>query len=127
MRTAILTLAALALAGAIPVAAQSTLPDLTGTWQADTPEGPQRLVVRGDSVVQFGQDSVSWRQTADSVFLLLGGEWIGYHYVVRGSTLTLSGGDLIDPIVLRRIAPERASPAHLTRDVARIGSSALAR
>lgn len=106
MRTIVILLATLTVAGGgVPVFAQSSLPNLTGTWQADTPDGPQRLVVGSDSIVRLGTDSVQWRQTADSVFLLLGGEWVGYRYVLREPTLTLSGGDLLDPLVLRRVAP----------------------
>jgi len=106
LRATVFAFATLMVAGrGVPATAQSTLPNLTGTWQADTPEGPQRLVVGSDSIVRLGADSVQWRQSADSVFLLLGGEWVGYRYVLREPTLTLSGGDLLDPLVLRRVTP----------------------
>jgi hypothetical protein len=115
MRTTVILLAALTVAGrGVPISAQSSLPNLTGTWEADTPEGPQRLVVGSDSIVRLGTDSVQWRQTPDSVFLLLGGEWVGYRYVLREPTLTLSGGDLLDPLVLRRVAQLPPGSTRLT-------------
>jgi hypothetical protein len=47
---------------------------------------------------------------ADTVFLALGGEWIGYNYRLRGRTLTLSGGDLEEPVELRRLGPPTPRP-----------------
>jgi hypothetical protein len=95
---------------ALGASAQGNLPDLAGTWQAETPEGVQRLVVRADSSLSFGEELVRWRLTADTVYLALGGDWVGYRYTVHGSTLTLSGGDLLDPLTLRRIGPATPRP-----------------
>ena len=94
-----------AAAGAQPGAA-----DLAGTWQTDTPDGPQTVVVRPDSSASFGEETVRWRVVADTVFLALGGEWIGYNYRLRGRTLTLSGGDLEEPVELRRLGPPTPRP-----------------
>ena len=90
--------------------AQSSTPDLSGTWQADTPDGPQTIIVRPDSSASFGDEIVRWRVVADTVFLALGGEWLGYNYRLRGNTLTLSGGDLEEPIELRRVGPPTPRP-----------------
>jgi len=83
---------------------QSQVVDITGTWEADTPDGPQTVVVRADSSASFGDETVRWRVVADTVFILFGDEWVGYNFQLDGDQLTLSGGDLEEPITLRRIA-----------------------
>ncbi len=92
----------------LPVAlvAQQETPDLTGVWQADTPEGPQTIVVRDDSTVSFGEETVRVRVEADTILVQFGEEWVGYNYELNGDSLTLSGGDLLDPVTLsRRVGP----------------------
>jgi hypothetical protein len=104
-------LAAVSLSAAsAPAGGQTTAPDLAGTWEADTPDGPQTIVVRADSSASFGEDIIRWRAVPDTVYLALGGEWIAYNFVLRGSTLTLSGGDLEEPIELRRVGPPTPRP-----------------
>jgi len=105
---------AMALSAAASSVAQNTLPDLSGTWQADTPDGPQTIIVRADSSASFGEEIVRWRVASDTVYLALGGEWLGYNYALRGQTLTLSGGDLVDPIALTRVGPPTPLPAGVT-------------
>ena len=109
VRTASLTAAILLLALG-PALAQTSAPDLSGTWQAETPDGPQTIVVRADSSASFGEEIIRWRAVADTVYLALGGEWIAYNYTLRGRTLTLSGGDLVDPIELLRVGPPTPRP-----------------
>ena len=107
-----ITLLVAALVLVIPSSAdaQTALPDLAGTWQADTPDGPQTIVVRPDSSASFGEEIIRWRVVPDTVYLALGDEWIGYNFALRGRTLTLSGGDLVEPIELRRIGPPTPRP-----------------
>lgn len=85
-------------------------PDIAGTWQVDTPDGPQTVIVRSDSSASFGDEIVRWRTIADTIFIAFGDEWVGYNYVLRGRTLTLSGGDLEEPYDLRRTGPPSALP-----------------
>jgi hypothetical protein len=85
-------------------------PRLDGTWRASTPDGPQTVIVRPDSSASFGDETVRWRVVADSIFLALGDEWMVYNFAVAGRKLTLSGGDLEEPIVLTRIGPASARP-----------------
>jgi hypothetical protein len=92
-----------------PVLAAQTS-DIAGTWQVDTPDGPQTVVVRADSSASFGDEIVRWRTIADTIFIAFGDEWVGYNYVLRGRTLTLSGGDLEEPYDLKRIGPPSALP-----------------
>ena len=91
------------------LATQSVV-DFTGTWRAETPDGPQEIIVRPDSSASFGEEIVRWRLEADSLHLAIGGEWMVYKFVIRRSTLTLSGGDLEDPIDLQRIGPPTPRP-----------------
>lgn len=106
--------AMLVLATPHPGAAQggsaSKLPDLSGTWQADSPDGPITVIVRPDSSASFGDEIVRWRIASDTVYLAIGGEWLAYNYSLRNTTLTLSGGDLEEPIALARTGPPTPRP-----------------
>ena len=86
-------------------------PRIEGTWQAETPDGPQTVIVRADSSASFGDETVRWRIVADSIFIALGDEWMIYNFAVRGRRLTLSGGDLEEPIELERVGPATPRPA----------------
>jgi hypothetical protein len=108
MRVLLLLMAVLCLSSAD--AAAQRAPKLEGTWKADTPDGPQTVVVRGDSSASFGDETVRWRLVADSIFIAFGDEWMVYNFAVRGRRLTLSGGDLEEPIVLERVGPPSARP-----------------
>lgn len=108
MRMLLLLMAGVTI-GTVPAAAQRA-PRLDGTWKANTPDGPQTVVVRADSSASFGDETVRWRVVADSIFLALGDEWMVYNFSLRGRRLTLSGGDLEEPIVLERVGPPSARP-----------------
>ncbi len=100
----------------IPLWGQQAPVDLSGSWQADTPDGPQVIVVRSDFTASFGEETVRWRLAADTIFVLFGDEWLGYNFELEDNTLTLFGGDLLDPVVLVRVGPptlrrrEKGSP-----------------
>ena len=100
---------------AAPLAAQET--SLLGTWQADLKDqdrkdAPRTVIVRGDSSASYGTETVRWRirEKGDSVSLALGGEWVTYGFKVKGTKLTLSGGDLQKPITLTRTGPPTTRP-----------------
>lgn len=95
---------------AAPALAQSHAPHVEGTWRAKTPEGPRMIIVRADSSASFGDQTVRWRIVADSIFIAMGDEWTVYNYVISGRDLTLSGGDLTDPVTLRRVGPSTPRP-----------------
>jgi hypothetical protein len=108
------TLLALAIAAVMvpgPAVGQTRAPDLAGTWRVATPEGPKQVVVRPDSSASFGDETVRWRIIADTIFIAFGEEWVGYNYTLRGDSLTFSGGDLEEPIALRRLGPATPRPA----------------
>ena len=90
--------------------AQSQGPILDGTWEADSPEGPKEIVIRGDSSVSYGDETVRWRVTGDSLHIAFGDEWMVYGFALRRDKLTLTGGDLEDPIELRRRGPPTPLP-----------------
>lgn len=105
MRRTALTFAVL-ISIAAPLAAQQGA--LFGTWQTitRTKDGPHSVIVRPDSSASYGTQTVRWRiQKAGKILLALGGEWVEYDYKVKGEKLTLSGGDLKDPITLKRLGP----------------------
>ena len=80
-------------------------PAISGSWQADMLDGPQAIVVDGDSTVRFGEETVRIRISNDTIYVQFGDEWVGYNFELRGESLTLSGGDLMDPVTLRRVVP----------------------
>jgi hypothetical protein len=94
-------------------AQSGNLPDITGTWQVETPDGPQTVVVRPDSSASFGEETIRWRVVPDTVYLAFGDEWIGYNFALRRRTLTLSGGDLEEPYDLKRVGPPTPLPEGL--------------
>jgi len=98
-----------------PLAAQK--PAILGTWQADLKDAkrtdaPRIVIVRPDSSASYGTETVRWRihQKGDSVALALGGEWVIYGFKVKGTKLTLSGGDLQKPITLNRVGEPTSRP-----------------
>lgn len=105
-----LTLLTLVLVAGGLDAQQRRTPRLDGTWKAETAEGPREIIVRADSSASFGEEIVRWRIVADSIFIAMGGEWLVYNFTVRGRELTLSGGDLVDPVVLTRVGPPTPRP-----------------
>lgn len=105
----VLALALLAASPAVGIA-QSSPPDLTGTWEAESPDGPVTIIVRPDSSASFGEEIVRWRVASDTVYLAIGGEWLAYNFALRGGTLTLSGGDLEEPIDLKKLGPPTPRP-----------------
>lgn len=103
-----------ALVAGRPLAAQAA-PPLLGTWQADVKEqqrkdAPRTVVVRQDSSASYGTETVRWRLKPDSIMLALGGEWVTYRLQIKGTRLTLSGGDLNKPVSLTRIGPPTPRP-----------------
>jgi hypothetical protein len=101
--------------GVRPVMAQSASPALLGTWQADLKDqkrkdAPRTVIVRSDSSASYGTETVRWRLKPDSIMLALGGEWVTYRVQLKGTRLTLSGGDLTKPVSLTRIGAPTPRP-----------------
>jgi len=88
---------------------------ILGTWkfdlkQGDKKEGPRTVIVRPDSSASYGAETVRWRIVGDSLALALGGEWVNYRLKLKGKRLTLSGGDLTEPVIFERVGPPSARP-----------------
>jgi hypothetical protein len=113
-------LSTLLLSGLFSVAAQAQAPvtgtTILGTWNADLKDqkrkdAPRTVIVRADSSASYGTETVRWRLKPDSIMLALGGEWVTYKVDVKGSKLTLSGGDLVKPVSLTKAGPPTDRPA----------------
>lgn len=102
-----------------PAQTASAGPDIFGTWDArlpasaakSNPNAVARVVIRPDSSASYGKQTVRWRLKPDSIMIALGGEWVTYRARIRKGTLTLSGGDLTEPITLKRVGPASPRPA----------------
>ena len=63
-----------------------------------------------DSSASYGNETVRWRLVGDSLALALGGEWVNYRLKLKGKRLTLSGGDLTEPVTFERVGPPSPRP-----------------
>ena len=95
--------------------AQAQAPAVLGTWkfdlkQGNRKQGPRMVIVRPDSSASYGAETVRWRIIGDSLALALGGEWVNYRLRVKGKRLTLSGGDLTEPVTFELMGPPTARP-----------------
>jgi hypothetical protein len=108
----IAALAVLPVRGAAQAASKYSL---IGTWKFDLKQGPKKegpriVIVRPDSSASYGTETVRWRILGDSLALALGGEWVNYKLKVKGKKLTLSGGDLQEPVDFQLVGPPTARP-----------------
>ena len=99
----------------IPGAASAQQAAILGTWKFDLKqdakkEGPRTVIVRPDSSASYGTQTVRWRLVGDSLALALGGEWVNYKLKLKGKKLTLSGGDLNEPVDFQLVGPPSPRP-----------------
>jgi len=88
---------------------------ILGTWKFDLKQdqkkqGPRIVIVRPDSSASYGTQTVRWRIAGDSLALALGGEWVNYRLKLKGKNLTLSGGDLNEPVDFQKVGPPTPRP-----------------
>ncbi len=83
--------------------AQSGENGLLGTWEAKADAEVHEIIIRADSSASYGTETVRWRIKADTMMIALGDEWVCYTMRVRGDKMTLSDGDLVEPISLKRV------------------------
>jgi len=112
VRFGCILVAAMLLAPRIAGAQQAAI---LGTWKLDLrqdqkKEGPRIVIVRPDSSASYGTQTVRWRIVGDSLALALGGEWVNYRLKLKGKNLTLSGGDLNEPVNFQRVGPPTPRP-----------------
>jgi hypothetical protein len=89
---------------------------LFGTWitEKKIKDAPATVIVRPDSSASYGTETVRWRvRSTGKIMLALGGEWVEYDYRIRSGKLTLSGGDLTEPITLKRTGAPTPRPANI--------------
>lgn len=103
------------LVSAVPGGVEAQAPAIHGTWkfdlkQGDKKPGPRTVIVRPDSSASYGAETVRWRIVGDSLALALGGEWVSYRLRVKDRRLTLSGGDLTDPVTFELVGPPTPRP-----------------
>ena len=103
---------------AAPLAAQAPNgTTLSGLWQLEKgkvkADGPKTVMIRPDSSASWGKETVRWRLKEGQIMIALGGEWETYKLKLKGDRLTLSGGDLPDPIMLKRVGPATPRPANV--------------
>jgi hypothetical protein len=103
---------------AAPLAAQAPNgTTLSGLWQLEKgkvkADGPKTVMIRADSSASWGKETVRWRLKAGQIMIALGGEWEIYKLKLKGDRLTLSGGDLPDPITLKRVGPATPRPTNV--------------
>lgn len=112
MRSAGLVGLVMTLAGAPLMGQQASSP--VGTWKVDarldTRGGPREVVIRADSSATWGKETSRWRLKGDSIMVAIGGEWETYRLRVNARTLTISGGDLQQPISLQRAGAATPRP-----------------
>jgi hypothetical protein len=99
-----------------PTIAEAQQAPILGTWKFDLKQGskkpgPRTVIVRADSSASYGAETVRWRIIGDSLALALGGEWVNYRLKIKGKKLTLSGGDLTEPVTFDLIGPPTPPPA----------------
>jgi len=97
---------------AVPMSseAQSDGASLLGTWEAKADAEVHEIIIRADSSASYGTETVRWRVKADTLMIALGEEWVCYTLRVRGDKMTLSEGDLQEPITLKRVGPPSPRP-----------------
>jgi len=106
---------AMALMVTLPGRAHAQAPAILGTWkfdlkQGNKKQGPRTVIVRPDSSASYGAETVRWRIVGDSLALALGGEWVNYRLKLKGKRLTLSGGDLTEPVTFDLVGPPTPRP-----------------
>ena len=80
--------------------------NLVGTWVGKV-QGygvEMRFVLNADGSAELEGVIGGWRVQGSRLLLTQEGETVAYNFTLRGSTLTLSGGDLMAPMVMTRAA-----------------------
>lgn len=102
--------AVVAAGGATAAMGQPGRPDVQGTWEAEVGGAAFVVVIRADSSASLGDQTVRYRIRGDTLLVALGDQWFPYTLAVREGELTISGGDLLDPITLRYVGPPTPLP-----------------
>jgi hypothetical protein len=85
---------------------------LVGTWTGGEPGAPIQLQLKADGTGVFADSPLTWKLQGGKLVITEEGETTLYEFTLKGSTLTVSGGDLDEPMVFARggAAPKSTAP-----------------
>ncbi len=97
-------LVSLVLLAGVSFAFGQASPALVGTWIGKVQgfDVEMRLVLNADGTADYEGVTGTWRVQANKLLLTEEGATVRYDFRLQGSQLTLSGGDLMAPLVLTR-------------------------
>ena len=75
---------------------------LVGTWTGTDSGVPFQLILRADGTGMLGDSPLRWKMQGGKLVVVEEGETNVYDAVLKGTTLTVSGGDLDEPMKLTR-------------------------
>ena len=92
---------------------------IVGTWKLEDEKlktnGPREIIIRPDSSASWGREHSRWRVLPKGqIKIAVGGEWETYKYKVKGTRLTISGGDLTEAVTLVKTGPATPRPANVS-------------
>ena len=78
--------------------------NLVGTWTGKVEgfEVEMKMMLNADGTADYEGVLGRWRVQGNKLLLTQEGETVAYNYTLRGSQMSLSGGDLMAPLVLTR-------------------------
>ncbi len=103
--------------------AQST-PNLTGTWHAKEHGFTMILVLRPDGTGTFDDEAIKYKIIGNKLAITEDGEINNYTFTLKGNSLTLSGGDLDQPMIFERQGAAPATGLEAKRNQAAARASA---
>ena len=105
----LLTLACVAIFSPVLAMEKSAL---VGTWTGGEPGAPMQLQLKADGTGIFADSPLTWKLQGGKLVITEEGETTLYEFTLKGSTLTVSGGDLDEPMVFTRggAAPKAPMP-----------------
>lgn len=86
--------------------------NLVGTWVGKVQgyDVEMRFVLNADGSADFEGVVGRWKVQGSRLMLTQEGETVAYNFTLQGSTLTLSGGDLMAPMMMTRMAGGARTP-----------------
>ena len=91
--------------------------NLVGTWVGKVQgyDVEMRFVLNADGSAEFEGAVGSWRVQGNRLMLTEEGETVAYNFTLQGSTLTISGGDMMAPMVMTRAGGRAVAPTRAPR------------
>lgn len=88
--------------------------ELVGTWMGKVRgyDVEMHLILNADGSAEYEGVMGTWRAQGNKLFLSEEGETVRYNFQLQGAQLTLSGGDLMGELALRRLGGAAPMPPH---------------